>query len=330
MKELDINSITKKILENDRRTIAKCITLIESEDKANRKNQRDLLNSISPHTGSSIRIGICGSPGVGKSTFLESLGTTILARENKARIAILAIDPSSPIRGGSILGDKIRMETIATDQRVFIRPSPSGATVGGISRTTQEVISVFEAAGYDYIFIETVGVGQSEHIVRNVSDCLVYLQLPNAGDEVQGIKKGILELADIVAVNKSDGLLEKAGKLKQAELNSSLSLSNPHTPPKVLCCSAKEKNGMGEIWDAIIKHHKQLKSSNHLYKKRSEQNRNLFYFEIKEYFLSELKHHPNVNQLLQSSLNDAEQSHASPAQSALHFIEKLCRNYKAD
>ena len=191
------------LLRGQRRALAKAITLIESRNPAHRDQADALLESVMPHTGNSFRLGISGVPGVGKSTFIEAFGQRYTAQGHK--VAVLAVDPSSPRSGGSILGDKTRMELLSRDDRAFIRPSPAGENLGGVAQRTRETILLCEAAGFDQIWIETVGVGQSEHAVSEMTDCFMVLMQPGAGDELQGIKKGILELADLIAINKADG-----------------------------------------------------------------------------------------------------------------------------
>jgi len=229
-----------------------------------------LLDAILPHIGKTRRLGITGVPGVGKSTFIDALGTH-LTRERGERVAVLSIDPSSPISRGSILGDKTRMERLAVDDRAFIRPSPSGGHLGGLARRTRETILLCEAAGYCNIFIETVGVGQSETAVHAVADFFLLLMLAGAGDELQGIKRGIIEMVDGMAINKADGDNKARAERARAEYASALHLFPPSSDgwaPRVLCCSSLEGTGIAEIWQMVLDHEVQLQASGKLAERR--------------------------------------------------------------
>lgn len=236
----------------NRRALAKAFTLVESRLPAHRSAAQALLESALPYSGNSIRIGISGVPGVGKSTFIEAFGQLLLA-EGK-RIAILAVDPSSPRGGGSIMGDKTRMEQLSREERVFIRPSPAGETLGGVAQKTRECMLLCEAAGYDVILVETVGVGQSEHQVAAMVDFFMLLMLPGGGDELQGIKRGIVELANALVINKADGDSAAIARRTQAQYKSALSIlaSREACPPQVLLCSARERRGIDTVWQGIV------------------------------------------------------------------------------
>lgn len=243
-----------KILAGDRRSLARAITLLESRKADDQTAAAALLSQLMPHAGKSLRIAVSGVPGVGKSTFIEAFGGLLLERGH--RLAILAVDPSSPLSGGSILGDRTRMETLSRDERVFIRPSPSGGTLGGVARRTREAIVACEAAGFDRILVETVGVGQSEAVAASMVDAFLLLYLPNAGDELQGIKRGILELADVVAVTKADGATKAAadvarGQLERAFMVAKGAHGNEASP--VFAVSAVEKRGLDEVLAALEK-----------------------------------------------------------------------------
>ena len=227
-------TLAQKIIGGDRRALAKGITLVESLLPEDQKAADELLARIEPHQSKSETIGITGVPGVGKSTFIESLGSNLL--EEGKKIAVLAVDPSSPLNGGSILGDKTRMEKLSRHANAFVRPSPNAGHPGGVSRTTSQSIRLCKAAGYDVIFVETVGVGQSEYAVASLVDTLILLVLPNAGDEIQGIKRGILELADIILINKADG--ENKSLAEQARQNYRSALSFSHSKTKIMVCSS--------------------------------------------------------------------------------------------
>jgi LAO/AO transport system kinase len=255
-----------------RKVIAKTITLIESSLAVHQNLITEVMDRLLPFTGNAVRLGITGVPGVGKSTFIESLGIYLLDRGH--RLAILAVDPSSTHSGGSIMGDKTRMEKLSVHPDAFIRPSPSGGTLGGVSRKTRESMLVCEAAGFDVIMVETVGVGQSEVSVAAMVDFFLLLMLAGAGDDLQGIKRGILELADAIVVNKADGdNLDKALQAKKIYAET-MHLFSPETPewtPKVLTCSALQNTGIAEVWETICDHHKRLTASGALGEKRKKQ-----------------------------------------------------------
>jgi LAO/AO transport system kinase len=246
------------VLAGDRTTLARTITIIESDLPSDNELSAKILDTLLPHTGNSRRIGITGVPGVGKSTFLDKMGMLIL-RERGEKLAVLSIDPSSPITGGSILGDKTRMERLAMESHAFIRPSPSRGSLGGVAGRTRETMLVCEAAGFNNIWIETVGVGQSEIAVRSMTDFVLLLLLPGAGDDLQGIKRGILELVDAIAINKADASQFEHAQVAKAEYTSALHLFGPGAGgwvPPVLLCSAQSGLGIPEIWDCILRHEK--------------------------------------------------------------------------
>lgn len=241
-----------KLLSGDRRTLGKAITLIESTLDADKVHSQNLLKTILPNTGKSFRLGITGVPGVGKSTFIETFGQFLI--KNGHKVAILAIDPSSPISGGSILGDKTRMEKLSQEENAFIRPSPSSGFLGGVAQKTRESILLCEAAGYDFILIETVGVGQSEFEVSDMVDFFMILMLPNAGDEIQGMKKGILELADAIIINKADGQAKNLAQQSLAQYQSAMELFR-HTPNwkvRVQTCSALHNESIDIIYSMVM------------------------------------------------------------------------------
>jgi LAO/AO transport system kinase len=233
-----------KIVLGDRRSLAKAITLIESSRPEDNKAAQTLLEKLLPHSGKSLRLGITGVPGVGKSTFIESFGLFLINKGHK--VAVLAVDPSSPISGGSILGDKTRMEVLSQNENAFIRPSPSLGFLGGVAQKTRESILLCEAAGFDFVIVETVGVGQSEFDLADMVDFFLVLMLPNAGDELQGMKKGILELADAVIINKADGNFLPQANQTMAQYSSAMELMrhDPHWKTQVLQCSALEKKNL--------------------------------------------------------------------------------------
>lgn len=249
------------LCNGQRRALAKAITLVESTRADHRRRAQAVLTAVLPRTGKSIRLGISGVPGVGKSTFIEALGMHLI--EQGRRVAVLAVDPSSSIHGGSILGDKTRMELLSQREEAFIRPSPSAGSLGGVAEHTREAVLLCEAAGYDVIIVETVGVGQSEIAVAGMTDVFVLLQLPNAGDDLQAIKKGIMELADLVVFNKAD-IDPNAAQFAAAQMRSALSMlrpSSPHWKPPVLTLSAVKKDGIVRFWQAIEDFRRTLSAS---------------------------------------------------------------------
>jgi LAO/AO transport system kinase len=253
------------------RALAKAITLVESRNLDHSLAATTLLDELLPDTGKAIRIGISGVPGAGKSTFIEALGLQLTALGRK--VAVLAVDPSSQRSGGSILGDKTRMEELSRDPRAFIRPSPAGDTLGGVARKTRETMLICEAAGYDVIIVETVGVGQSETAVAGMVDCFLLLQLPNAGDELQALKKGVVELADLVVINKAD-INPQAAALAKSQFEVALHLLRPTSPNwsvPVLACSALRQEGIAKVWDTVMRFHTALSGSGELADKRAHQ-----------------------------------------------------------
>lgn len=316
-------SLYKQIKQGDKRALAKAITLIESSRKEDRKPAIDLLHKLEAGKNkNSIRIGISGIPGVGKSTFIEKFGTYILKTNPKTQIAILTIDPSSPLQGGSILADRLRMTTLSNHPQVFIRPSPTAGAHGGLALRTRECMLLLESAGYDLIFVETVGVGQTEYHVASLVDLFLLLQMPSTGDEWQAMKKGILELADLIIVNKADGeLLASAKKLKKVL---ELSFSSHSEKPSVLSCSSLEGNGIDDIWNEVNSRLEDLKSTDAFYKKRREQNVFWFDEELISQIKIEIETNPGIAKVLSSyrkKLKDSDESLFSlEAQNALRSL----------
>lgn len=260
--ELDIDTLASGILTGNRTSLARAITLIESNAEHHFQNAQALLETLLPHSGNSIRIGITGVPGAGKSTFIEAFGSWLCGLGHK--VAVLAIDPSSSLSGGSILGDKTRMESLARNPGAFIRPSPSGGKLGGVHRKTRETMLLCEAAGFDVILIETVGVGQSEVIVRDMVDFFILLVLTGAGDELQGMKKGIMELADAIIINKADGPNQAMANKTREEYNRILHFLQPATKgwmTRALTCSSIQLSGINEIWELVKNFEAETKQS---------------------------------------------------------------------
>ncbi|WP_409466778.1 methylmalonyl Co-A mutase-associated GTPase MeaB [Amycolatopsis sp. GA6-003] len=294
-RRIDVGEYAKGVLAGDRGTLSKAITLVESHREDHRRQAQELLVELLPHAGGAQRVGITGVPGVGKSTFIDQLGTDLTTAGH--RVAVLAVDPSSTRTGGSILGDKTRMARLAVDPKAFIRPSPTSGTLGGVARATRETIVLMEAAGFDVVLVETVGVGQSEVTVANMVDCFLFLTLARTGDQLQGIKKGVLELADVIAVNKADGPHERDAKRAARELQGALRMiygKDALWTPPVLTCSGLEGSGLDEVWAAIGKHREVLTESGDLGERRKRQQVDWTWSMVREQLLDRLTAHPAV------------------------------------
>ncbi|AFV00425.1 methylmalonyl Co-A mutase-associated GTPase MeaB [Simiduia agarivorans] len=280
--------------QGNRRALAKAITLVESKLPAHREQAQQLLEQLLPHTGNSIRIGISGIPGVGKSTFIEAFGKHLIGLGKK--VAVLAVDPSSPVRGGSILGDKTRMEELSRDPNAYIRPSPSEGALGGVAQKTRETMLLCEAAGFDVILVETVGVGQSEYEVAAMVDFFLVLMIPNAGDELQGIKRGIMELADALVINKADGESINLATRTQQHYQSAFHLIKHGNfwNPKVETCSALHKQSIDKVWDMIAEYHALALEHDAFYSKRARQNAQWMQKLIHQLLEQRLKQNPDV------------------------------------
>ena len=311
------------ILSGDRRALAKAITLVESARSQDRKASQDLLNELLPHTGNSIRIGITGVPGVGKSTFIESFGQTVIGDGKK--VAVLAVDPSSPVAGGSILGDKTRMEQLSRETNAFIRPSPAGKALGGVALKTRESMLLCEAAGFDVVMVETVGVGQSEHQVGSMVDFLLILLLPGGGDELQGIKKGILELADAILINKADGESENLANKTRVHYQSALSLltQSGFWSPEVRTCSALERSGIAEAWDMVRRFHDEALAAGHLASMRSEQNLQWMWQLTDQLLRQQITDHPTLTKRLSAIEAEVGAATLTPLSAAQRIIDHL-------
>ncbi len=324
MMETDPRFYIQGVRTGDRKIIAKTITLIESSLPAHQTLISEVLNGLLPFTGNCVRLGITGVPGVGKSTFIESLGLHLVARNH--RVAILAVDPSSARSGGSIMGDKTRMEKLSADERAFIRPSPSGGALGGVSRKTRESMLVCEAAGYDVIIVETVGVGQSEVTVASMVDFFLILILAGAGDGLQGIKRGIIELADAIAVNKADGdNVDKANIARKAYADAVSLLFSPSSAwfPPVVTCSAIQMTGVEEIWNTVIEHRKKLSATGELNFKRKKQSLEWMRFLIDEGLKSWFYQLPEIGDLLPELAWSVEKGSITPTAAANNLLDKL-------
>jgi LAO/AO transport system kinase len=295
---IDLDAYVKGVLDGRRAIVARAITLVESTHPRHRSLAQELLTELLPHSGRARRIGVSGVPGVGKSTFIDAFGTMLTSLGH--RVAVLAVDPSSTRTGGSILGDKTRMERLAVDPAAFVRPSPSAGTLGGVAKATRESMVVMEAAGYDVILVETVGVGQSETAVADMVDSFLLLSLARTGDQLQGIKKGVLELADVIAVNKADGPHERDARAAARELAGALRLMHGKdafwTPP-VLSCSAREATGLDVVWERLEQHRTLLDSTGRLTAKRRDQQVGWAWTMVRDELLGRLHSHPAVRSL---------------------------------
>lgn len=298
-RDREIADLADEVRRGDRPSLARAITLVESTRADHRADTVELLDALMPDTGHSVRVGISGAPGAGKSTFIEALGTHLVGAGH--RVAVLAVDPSSALSGGSILGDKTRMEMLARSPDAFIRPSPSGGTLGGVARRTREAMLLCEAAGFDVVLVETVGVGQSEVAVAGMVDLFLLLLAPGAGDELQGLKRGIVEMADLIAVNKADGELAAAAARTVADYEHALRVIRPRNAawnPRVLGCSALTGEGVAGVWQGVLDHHGALEGAGALGTLRAGQAREWMWAEVNESLRAELGSDAKVRDLV--------------------------------
>ncbi len=312
------------ILAGEMSIMSKAITLVESSLPGHQKIAQEIIRFCLPHSGRSIRIGITGVPGVGKSTFIEAFGKHLTSIGKK--VAVLAIDPSSQRTKGSILGDKTRMEELAVDKNAFIRPSPSAGSLGGVARKTRETIILCEAAGFDIIIVETVGVGQSETAVHSMVDFFLLLMLAGAGDELQGIKRGIMEMADAVVINKTDGDNIQKAKLAKKEFENALHLYPPTESgwdPPVNLCSAKNSEGIKDTWDIIMRHDFYCKRSKYFEKKRSDQSLQIMLDSLDERIKESFYSNDKIKQLFAEVKKDILNDKISPYEAAEILFENL-------
>lgn len=314
--------LAESILCGDRRALAKGITLVESTSPGHRQQASQLLELIMPHTGNSIRLGISGVPGVGKSTFIESFGNYVIGQGH--RVAVLAVDPTSVVSGGSILGDKTRMETLSRNPNAYIRPSPAGKTLGGVTRRTRETLLLCEAAGFDIIFVETVGVGQSETAVAEMTDMFLLMLLPGGGDELQGIKRGIMELADLVLVNKSDGDQQAAANRTVADYGMALHFLQPrsrHWQPKIQALSALKNQGVDKVWQSVEEFRETLGNAGEIDSRRAAQSRAWMWSETADALLTELKESDAVKSLVAGLEEEVTEGRIAPTIAARTLID---------
>ncbi len=315
--------LLKPLLDGDRHALARTITLIESTRADHRERADALLAEVLPHSGGSVRLGITGVPGVGKSTFIERFGLALLDKGRS--LAVLAIDPSSKRGGGSILGDKTRMEELSRREAAFIRPSPAGATLGGVARRTRETMLLVEAAGFDTVLVETVGVGQSETAVSDMVDMFIVLLLPGGGDDLQGIKRGVIELADLIVVNKADGDLKPAAQRAAADYQHALRMLRSPTAnwtPEVSTCSAQTGEGVVEVWHVVDRFLAAVGDKG-IARRRAEQARAWMWNEVGETLLLELRKHPEVKKIVGGLEREVENGRTTPAAAARRMLESF-------
>ncbi|MEV4319357.1 methylmalonyl Co-A mutase-associated GTPase MeaB [Actinocrispum sp. NPDC049592] len=317
-----MTDFVRGVLAGERAVLSRAITLVESTRADHRQQAQEMLVELLPHAGGAHRVGITGVPGVGKSTFIDALGTSLTAAGHK--VAVLAVDPSSSRTGGSILGDKTRMARLAVDPAAFIRPSPTSGTLGGVARATRETIVLMEAAGYDIVLVETVGVGQSEITVAGMVDCFLFLTLARTGDQLQGIKKGVLELADVIAVNKADGEHEKEARKAARELAGALRLLRSGdelwTPP-VLTCSGLTGAGLDTLWEQVRSHHSTLDAAGELTAKRSRQQVDWTWSMVRDALMSRLSDNPEVRAITPEVERDVQDGRLTPTLAAERILK---------
>nr|WP_241448744.1 methylmalonyl Co-A mutase-associated GTPase MeaB [Aquimarina pacifica] len=321
-KELSVQELAAAILKSDTTSLSKGITLLESTKPSHNQKAQELIETCLPHANNSVRIGITGVPGVGKSTFIETLGSLLIKKGKK--VAVLAIDPSSTISHGSILGDKTRMESLVRSPMAFIRPSPSGKSLGGVAQKTRESIVLCEAAGYDIIIIETVGVGQSETAVHSMVDFFLLLKLAGAGDELQGIKRGIIEMADAIIINKADGdnlLPAKKAKNQFSKALHLYPLAENSWSPEVQICSALEGSGIDDIWQLILKYVKTTSQNGFFEKNRMQQNEFWLLQTIEDQLKSSFYNHPKITRLLSEKITAMRDYKITPFAAAKHILD---------
>ena len=321
---IDLDALARGVLDGDRTSIGRSITLIESRNPDHRIQARELLARLVPASGGAHRVGITGVPGVGKSTTIDSLGSMLTA--SGKRVAVLAVDPTSQRTGGSILGDKTRMARLAVDPLAFVRPSPSSGTLGGVTRATRETMLICEAAGFDVVIVETVGVGQSETLVADMVDLFCVLALPGAGDELQGIKKGVIELADLIAVNKADGANLVAARQAASDYRHALHMLTPASPnwtPPVLTISGLGGEGLDELWDQIELHHRLLTASGEHQERRREQQERWMWSAVEDLLMTRFKASEAVAELLGDVSTEVADGQLAPTVAAERLLDRF-------
>ena len=321
VKQKSVDEFVAGILKGNITFLSKAITLVESTNAKHQQKANEILDRCLPYANNSVRIGITGVPGVGKSTFIETFGKHLTAQRKK--IAVLAVDPSSSVNKGSILGDKTRMEELVTDENAFIRPSPSGTSLGGVAQKTRESIILCEAAGFDTIIVETVGVGQSETVVHSMVDFFLLLKLAGAGDELQGIKRGIIEMADAIVINKADGENKQNAKIAKVEFNRALHLyplKESKWQPKVLTASALHNSGIKKIDTMISDYMSLTKENSYFDKKRNEQNKFWLLSTIEQQLKTNIYQNLKVKEALQEEINNLENGKTTPFNAAKRLL----------
>ncbi|WP_040526479.1 methylmalonyl Co-A mutase-associated GTPase MeaB [Gordonia paraffinivorans] len=325
-RQVDVDAMAEAVLADRRADLARAITLVESKRADHRAAAQELLLKLTPHAGNSFRVGITGVPGVGKSTTIEALGMHLIELGHK--VAVLAVDPSSTRTKGSILGDKTRMGRLSSHPRAYVRPSPTSGTLGGVAKATRESIVLVEAAGFDVVLVETVGVGQSEVTVANMVDTFTFLTLARTGDSLQGIKKGVLELADVIVVNKADGKHVNEAKAAARELRNALHLMYPHdalwTPP-VLTMSAMENTGVDEFWKAVLQHNKTLREAGEFDARRNRQQIDWTWSMVHDIVLSRLHESPAVAEIRDDVEQRVREGTLTPALAAQRIVDAFDR-----
>lgn len=328
---MEVPALVDGVLAGDRRTMARAITLVESRRADHRERAQELLVELLPHTGGARRVGISGVPGVGKSTFIDQLGVNLTAAGSK--VAVLAVDPSSARSGGSILGDKTRMARLAVDENAFIRPSPTSGTLGGVAQATRESMVVVEAAGYDVVLVETVGVGQSEITVAEMVDSFLFLTLARTGDQLQGIKRGILEIADVIAVNKADGDGAPGARTAARELSQAIRMLRGHGESwdvPVLTCAGLTGEGLDEVWTTLVAHQDRMRASGEFDDRRRSQQVRWTWQLVRDGLEHALRGHPGVRALAPALEQAVLAGELTPALAARRILEVFATGGSAD
>ncbi|QHM95971.1 MULTISPECIES: methylmalonyl Co-A mutase-associated GTPase MeaB [Kosakonia] len=328
--EQTLDEFVRRLCAGDRVALAQAMTLVESQLSRHQRLSQQLLDTIMPATGRAIRIGITGTPGAGKSTFLNTFGMMLVGLGK--RVAVIAVDPSSPLSGGSLLGDKTRMTELARADAAFIRPVPSGGATGGISPHAGELILLCEAANYDVVIVETVGVGQSETEVAGIVDCFVSLQIAGGGDELQGIKKGIMEMADVIVINKDDGDNRAAVAIARQIYDSALAIVRHKYPPwrpAVLSCSALEKRGIEDVWQAVVHFYDVMTKSGYLKLLRQQQTVTWLRKQVEEEAVRQLYAHRAFREDFNQTLDEVKNHQQAPRTGLQHIREYLQHHYFA-
>ncbi|VBB68930.1 putative periplasmic protein kinase ArgK and related GTPases of G3E family [invertebrate metagenome] len=320
-RKLDVSEYVEGVRAGSCSILGRAITMVESRNAEHHRMAEEMMLRLLPHSGRAHRVGITGVPGVGKSTFIESLGTMLTGSGYK--VAVLAVDPSSTRTGGSILGDKTRMEKLSVDTNAFIRPSPAAGTLGGVARKTRETMLLCEAAGYDVILVETVGVGQSETVVADMVDFFLVLMLPGAGDELQGIKKGVLEIADMIAINKADGENERRAQLAAREYSNAMRIMTPASlvwKPPVVVCAGLTGQGLRPLWEEVLAHRRVLSDNGEWLEKRQQQQIRWMWSMLDDKLMRMLHHHEQVKEMLPKIEQDIVHNRLSPSTAAERIL----------